>query len=134
MNCEMAEKYLSAYLDDMLDPQLHEEVAAHLESCAVCSEVVAEYRRFDTLLSETPRVSPPPELRDRIFSSPEMAAILRQEAGASEAPAQAPATRPRQLADSRVAAAMDSHRAPKRRGYRHHRWVGPAVQAGFLPF
>ncbi len=95
MNCEMAEKYLSAYLDDMLDPQLHEEVEAHLESCAVCSEVVAEYRRFDTLLSETPRFSPPPELRDRIFNSPEMAAILRQEAGANEAPAQAPATRPR---------------------------------------
>jgi WD40 repeat protein len=94
MNCEMAEKYLSAYLDDILDPQLHDEVEAHLESCAVCGEVVAEYRRFDTLLRETPRISPPPELRDRIFNSPEMAAILRQESIAGEAPAQAP-VRPR---------------------------------------
>ena len=94
MNCEMAEKNLSAYLDDMLDPQLHQEVAAHLESCAICSEVVAEYRRFDTLLAETPRVSPPPELRDRIFSSPELAAAVRQQAESSDS-ATSPAPVPR---------------------------------------
>ena len=110
MNCEKAEKYLSAYLDDMLDPQLREEIAAHLESCALCSEVVAEYRRFDTLLSETPKLSPPPELRDRIFNSPEMAAILRQEAGASLASAQAPA------AGSRRSSSAQTDSVPLRSG------------------
>jgi WD40 repeat protein len=84
MNCEKAENNLSAYLDDMLDLQLREEVAAHLESCASCSEVVAEYRRYDILLRDTPRVSPPPELRGRIFASPQYAAILRREAKAGD--------------------------------------------------
>ncbi len=87
MNCEKAENHLSAYLDDMLDPQLREEIAAHLESCALCSEVVAEYRRFDMLLHDTPRVSPPPELHDRIFGSPEFAAILRDQTKSEESPA-----------------------------------------------
>jgi hypothetical protein len=96
MNCEKAENYLSAYLDDMLDPQLREEVAAHLESCALCSEVVAEYRRFDILLRDIPRVSPPPELRNRIFESPQYAAILRREARVGDAPASVPLPRPHQ--------------------------------------
>jgi hypothetical protein len=90
MNCEKAENYLSAYLDDMLDPQLHTEVAAHLDGCAQCSEVVTEYRRYDTLLANTPRVSPSAALHDRIFNSPEFAAILRQQARANEAHPSAP--------------------------------------------
>ena len=135
MNCEMAEKNLSAYLDDMLDPQLHQEVAAHLESCAICSEVVAEYRRFDALLAETPRVSPPPELRDRIFSSPELAAAVRQQTESGDSASIAgTGTKSREVSYARLASAMDTHRPPKRRGFRHHRRIGPAVQAGFLPF
>jgi WD40 repeat protein len=96
MNCEKAENNLSAYLDDMLDPQLREEVAAHLESCASCSEVVAEYRRYDILLRDSPRVSPPPELRDRIFGSPQYAAILRREAKAGDGSSGVTLPRPHQ--------------------------------------
>jgi hypothetical protein len=96
MNCEKAENNLSAYLDDMLDPQLREEIAAHLESCASCSEVVAEYRRYDILLRDTPRFSPPPELRDRIFGSPQYAAILRREAKAGDGSPGVPLPRPHQ--------------------------------------
>jgi WD40 repeat protein len=96
MNCEKAENNLSAYLDDMLDPQLREEVAAHLESCASCSEVVAEYRRYDILLRDTPRVSPSPELRDRIFGSPQYAAILRREDKAGDGSSGVPQPRPHQ--------------------------------------
>ena len=114
MNCEMAEKNLSAYLDDMLDPQLHQEVAAHLESCAICSEVVAEYRRFDALLAETPRVSPPPELRDRIFSSPELAAAVRQQTESGDSAA-TPAPVPR------------VGRSPARGS--HPRWTRIALQS-----
>src|SRR5690348_2969785 len=77
MTCEKAEEYLSAYLDDMLDPPLREEVRAHVQTCACCSELAADYRRFDLLLATAPRVAPPAELHDRIFDSPEFAALLR---------------------------------------------------------
>lgn len=77
MTCEKAEEHLSAYLDDMLDPPLREEVRAHVETCARCSELAADYRRFDLLLAAAPRVAPAAELHDRIFDSPQFAAVLR---------------------------------------------------------
>src|SRR5690348_2412308 len=77
MTCEKAEEHLSAYLDDMLDPPLREEVRAHVETCARCSELAADYRRFDLLLAASPRVAPAAELHDRIFDSPQFAAVLR---------------------------------------------------------
>ena len=86
MICEKAEDYLSAYLDDMLDPQLRQEIEAHLESCAHCREVLAEYRRFDELLVSVPRVAPPKELHDRIFQSSEVAALIRAQGGRTSVP------------------------------------------------
>ncbi|HLY32156.1 MAG TPA: zf-HC2 domain-containing protein [Ktedonobacterales bacterium] len=77
MNCEWAEGYLSAYLDSTLDPSLREEVSAHLATCERCRDILADYRRFDALLATAPRISPPDSLRERIFSSPEFAAIAR---------------------------------------------------------
>lgn len=81
MNCEQVEELLSAYLDNMLvlgetetaasADQLHAEITAHLQGCLRCSTILADYRRYDTLLSEMPRVSPTPALCTRIFSSPE---------------------------------------------------------------
>ncbi len=79
MNCEQVEELLSAYLDNMLvlgetaasAQQLHTEITEHLQGCLRCSNILADYRRNDTLLSEMPRVSPDSALRKRIFSSPE---------------------------------------------------------------
>ncbi|MHB8600091.1 MAG: hypothetical protein ACYDER_25175 [Ktedonobacteraceae bacterium] len=79
MNCEQVEELLSAYLDNMLvlgetaasADQLHAEITTHLQGCLRCSNMLADYRRNDILLSEMPRVSPTPALRHRIFSSPE---------------------------------------------------------------
>lgn len=82
MTCEKAERYLSAYLDDMLDPQLRQDVAAHVEGCTHCAEVLADYRRVDALLAGIERVTPADTLRDRIFGSPEFAAIMREQNGA----------------------------------------------------
>ena len=75
MNCEQVEELLSAYLDNMLvlgetaaaADQLHAEITTHLQDCLRCSNIFADYRRNDILLSEMPRVSPTPALRDRIF-------------------------------------------------------------------
>ncbi|MGZ3676341.1 MAG: zf-HC2 domain-containing protein [Ktedonobacterales bacterium] len=77
MTCEKAEDFLSAYLDDMLDPQHRREVEAHLQSCAACRAVLEDYRRFDVLLVQEPRVAPPEELYARIVESPEFVAITR---------------------------------------------------------
>ena len=79
MNCEQVEELLSAYLDNMLvlgetaeaALQLHTEITEHLQGCLQCSNILADYRRNDTLLSEMPRVSPDLALRNRIFTSPE---------------------------------------------------------------
>lgn len=86
MTCEKAEDYLSAYLDDMLDPQLRQEIEMHLNGCASCREVLAEYRRYDELLVSVPRVTPSTELRDRIFQSPEVVALIRKQGGRPESP------------------------------------------------
>ncbi len=79
MNCEMAEDNLSAYLDDMLDPPERAYIQEHLDGCARCREILDDYRRYDILLAELPRVAPPDDLRARIFESPEFLAIVRRQ-------------------------------------------------------
>ena len=95
MTCEKAEDYLSAYLDDMLDPQLRQEIETHLHGCASCREVLAEYRRYDELLVSVPRVAPSAELRDRIFQSSEVAALIRKQGGRPESPSHGLSGEPR---------------------------------------
>ncbi|HEV7127461.1 MAG TPA: zf-HC2 domain-containing protein [Ktedonobacterales bacterium] len=88
MNCKWAEGYLSACLDGTLDPDVRDEVVAHIETCTRCSALLDEYRHFDGLVAGLPRYEPPAELRSHIFDSPDFAAIVRSlEAGADEVPA-----------------------------------------------
>lgn len=86
MTCEWAEGYLSAYLDDVLDPQLRKEVGAHIEQCARCQTLATEYRHNDQLIARLAPLTPPDELHQRIFESPAFAALSRElerEAGSS---------------------------------------------------
>ncbi len=95
MTCEWAEGNLSAYLDDALDPQTRQEVGAHLEHCPRCQALADEYRRNDTLLSALAPIEPSAQLRERIFESPDFAALLREQRAADDTPlGQGPATRP----------------------------------------
>src|SRR5215469_12914525 len=71
MNCEQVEELLSAYLDDALAPEERADVAAHLSVCSQCNSILVDFRRFDALLKQLPRISPSPTLRVRLFSSPE---------------------------------------------------------------
>lgn len=71
MSCEHVEELLSAYLDNALTPQERVVVQEHTSTCSTCRETLADYRRFDALLTDMPRVSPGAALRDRIFTSPE---------------------------------------------------------------
>lgn len=78
MTCEWAEGYLSAYLDDALDPQLRKDVGAHIEQCARCRVLAEEFRRNDALLAKQPQVAPSDALRQQIFESSEFAALARE--------------------------------------------------------
>src|SRR6266700_4070397 len=71
MNCEQVKELLSAYLDDALALKEQRGVAAHLAVCLECSSMLADFQRFDVLLSRMPRIKPDASLRERIFSSPE---------------------------------------------------------------
>jgi len=71
MNCEQVEELLSAYLDNALAQEEIAGVTTHLQQCERCLSILADFRRFDALLMQLPRVSPSPALRNRIFSSPE---------------------------------------------------------------
>ncbi|MDQ2715713.1 MAG: zf-HC2 domain-containing protein [Chloroflexota bacterium] len=77
MNCEQVEELLSPYLDNALAAEEHRYAASHLQECLRCSALLADYSHFDTLLSQMPRVSPSPALRERIFSSPEYLELSR---------------------------------------------------------
>jgi hypothetical protein len=71
MNCEHVKELLSAYLDNKLAPDELADVTGHLQQCAQCRPILADFRHNDALLRQLPRVGPSPELRDKIFSSPE---------------------------------------------------------------
>ncbi len=71
MSCEHVKELLSAYLDNVLAFDEREAVTTHLQRCAECRAILEDYRRFDELLTQLPRISPGPVLRHKIFSSPE---------------------------------------------------------------
>lgn len=71
MNCEQVRELLSAYLDSMLTSEERASVIAHMQTCAACSAIIEDYRRFDTLLSHLPSIRPDILLQDKIFSSSE---------------------------------------------------------------
>lgn len=76
MSTEHVEDLLSAYLDNALTQEEQATVALHLQTCAACNAVLADFRRFDTLLAKQPRVSPSVALRERIFSSKEYLELM----------------------------------------------------------
>ena len=71
MNCEHVKELLSMYLDNELASEDRQSVACHLHFCTECSAVLADFRRFDALLSRLPLIEPRRSLEERIFSSTE---------------------------------------------------------------
>jgi hypothetical protein len=86
MNCEQAEELLSAYLDDALEPGLSEQVREHVETCEHCRAILEDYRKLDAEIATAPMVAPDDSLRDRLFSSDEYKALLREQQEAADAP------------------------------------------------
>ena len=71
INCEQVKELLSPYLDNVLAEEERHSVSSHIEICPDCNARLADFRRFDILLSQLPRISPGANLHERIFSSPE---------------------------------------------------------------
>ncbi len=80
MKCEWVEEHLSAYHDRVLDPATTDQVEHHLLGCGNCRAWLADYERLDNVLATMPREQPRPELRARIFASPEFHEILHARA------------------------------------------------------
>ncbi len=66
MNHEEWELLLSAYTDDEVSPEEREQVKAHLQECAHCAQVLADYRRLGLGVRALPRGEPSRELWWRI--------------------------------------------------------------------
>ena len=77
MNCEWIEEHLSAYHDHALDAKITEQVGKHVVRCTHCTEILADYARFDHMLTVMPRYAPAAALHDRIFQSSEFREILQ---------------------------------------------------------
>lgn len=60
------EPLLSAYLDGELDPALHQQVAAHLATCALCTQELAHLQAGDAALAGLPPPPRAPDLRPRL--------------------------------------------------------------------
>jgi hypothetical protein len=52
-NCDKYNEKLSAYMDGQLPPDEMAEIAAHLEQCSACSELLEKMKRLDNLAAGT---------------------------------------------------------------------------------
>ncbi len=86
MKCEWVEEHLSAYHDRVLDAATTDQVEHHLLGCVNCRAWLVDYERFDNVLATMPREQPRPELRARIFASPEFHEILHERAAVPPPP------------------------------------------------
>lgn len=69
MKCEQVKELLSPYLDAQLAADTYQQITCHLQYCRSCSEALADFRYFDTLLARIPRVAPDASLYAHIFTS-----------------------------------------------------------------
>ncbi|GCE13275.1 anti-sigma factor family protein [Tengunoibacter tsumagoiensis] len=67
MRCGQVKDLLSAYLDHMLAADECQQVAHHLQHCQACTEILADFRRYNALLSQLPRITPDLAVRQNIF-------------------------------------------------------------------
>ncbi len=79
MTCRQVRQLLAAYRRDDCSPAEHAEIEAHLEGCAECRVVEAEFRRVGESIRALPQLAPPPDFFARV-----MAAAQADEAKAAQ--------------------------------------------------
>lgn len=87
MKCEQVKDLLSPYLDDQLTAQERQSVTSHLQVCAMCDAVLADYQRFDALLSQLPRLSPLSLQRGKQVGTTASLLVYEMQAAKVETPA-----------------------------------------------
>jgi anti-sigma factor RsiW len=68
MSCELVERDLDAYLDRELDAEASAAVAAHVRTCAVCRQQLAQRETLSRLVRGAPYYSAPDRLRARVVA------------------------------------------------------------------
>jgi anti-sigma factor RsiW len=69
MNCDLASRYLDAFVDEGLEPAVERELEEHLRSCLACQCQAWEIREFRTFFRQhAPRYQAPPKLRARVLT------------------------------------------------------------------
>jgi hypothetical protein len=79
MTCRQVRQLLAAYRRDDCSPAEHAEIEAHLQGCAECRAVDAEFRRVGESIKALPQLAPPPDFFARV-----MAAVQADEVKATQ--------------------------------------------------
>jgi hypothetical protein len=82
VTCRDASEFLSSYLDGELEPDVHNLVENHLQSCSSCAAGLEELRQVKLALESLPELEPPPSLHTRV-----MAAVCKQARSEKQRPA-----------------------------------------------
>lgn len=70
VNCRELGTVLQSYLDDDLEPDFADKIAAHLKDCRKCGLDLDTYKRIkDSLAAKTPEVEPEVVARLRQFGN-----------------------------------------------------------------
>ncbi len=84
MRCDEAREYLSAFLDDELDPVRSREIEEHVASCADCAAALGEMKQLGgRLRTEAPYYRASDSLRARVSRTAWQGASRGRDAGAS---------------------------------------------------
>jgi hypothetical protein len=67
MQCQKVQRKISAYLDGELDLLASRSMESHLDQCAACMEMVADFHRIDALVRGLPRLDVGSEFVTRVL-------------------------------------------------------------------
>ncbi len=81
MNCEEAQRSLSAYLDGELPPQAAGELRRHLSECAQCAGGLEELRRLEAALDALPGTYVPAGFARRVREAAQAGRVRRMPFG-----------------------------------------------------
>jgi anti-sigma factor RsiW len=67
MDCQKVQRRISAYLDGELDLAKTQSIESHLDRCAACKEMVADFQRVDALVRGLPKLDVGSEFVPRLL-------------------------------------------------------------------
>jgi hypothetical protein len=85
MQCKIVQKSLSHYANQELPETEREKIAAHLQSCAGCRALAAEYAQLAGLAKQLPEITPPQHVMAEV-----RAGVRERISGKTEVPHQKP--------------------------------------------